>query len=69
MRNFGRIILEKCKILIFFNYTIMYFAIITEIYNGDLLQRTSYKRLKSFQLFMRVIRKQWSTESFMFTLK
>ena len=55
MRNFGRIILEKCKILTFFNYTIMYFAIITEIYNGDLLQRTSYKRLKSFQLFMRVI--------------
>ena len=28
-----------------------YFVVITEKYNGDLLRRTSYKRLKSFQFF------------------
>ena len=37
-----------------------YFVVITEKYNGDLSQRTSYKRLKSIQFFMRVISKQWS---------
>ena len=37
-----------------------YFVVITEKYNGDLSQRTSYKRLKSIQFFMRVISKQSS---------
>ena len=37
-----------------------YFVVITEKYNGNLLRRTSYKRLKSFQFFTRVISKQWS---------
>ena len=37
-----------------------YFDLFTEKYNGDLLQRTSYKKLKLFQFFMRVISKQWS---------
>ena len=30
-----------------------YFVVITEKYNGDLLRRTSYKRLKSFQFFFK----------------
>ena len=34
-------------------------VVITEKYNGDLLQRTSNNRLRLFQSFMRVISKQW----------
>ena len=36
-----------------FNFSQLYhyFVVITEKYNGDLLRRTSYKRLKSFQFF------------------
>ena len=49
-----------------------YFVVITEKYNGDLLQRASYKRLKSFQFFYEghiKTMKLYTTELFMFILK
>ena len=48
--------------IINFNFfsVIPLFCCYTEKYNGDLLRRTTYKRLKSFEFFMRVISTKWS---------
>ena len=43
-------ILEKYQMLYFFQIY-RYFFVITDKYNDDLLQRTSYKRLQSFQFW------------------
>ena len=51
--QFGKMISEKPNFNFFANFFQLYHFVvaITEKYNGDLQRRTSYKIIKSFQLF------------------
>ena len=58
--QFGKMISEKPNFNFFANFFQLYhfFVAITQKYNRDLQRRTSYKIIKSFQLFYEVKSKQ-----------